>query len=56
MAWKNISEGTMHLPSGRQVKPGSQFTTAQGEGLNLRALERGHVIRRTSKKKVKKKG
>ena len=53
MPWKNISQGTMHLPSGATVAPGKQFTTKQGEGLNLRALEVGLVIKRIRKKVTK---
>ena len=55
MPWKNISEGTMHLPSGATVAPGKQFTTKQGEGLNLRALEHSKVVKHVGRK-VKKNG
>ena len=53
MPWKNISQGTMYLPSGATVAPGKQFTTKQGEGLKLRALEVGRVIKRIRKKVTK---
>ena len=53
MPWKNISQRTVDLPSGTQVAAGKTFTTKQGEGLNLRALEVGRVIKRIRKKVTK---
>ena len=54
MPWKNIGKTTMQLPSGMSVPPDTTFTDKQGEGLNLRALERGFVIRKVGARRKKK--
>lgn len=45
MPWKNLGPGTLHLPSGKAVKPGATFSKSQAEGVNTRALQQGKAIK-----------